>query len=214
MAPIAVGSTIPDGTLTYFDADDELAEVSVHSLAAGKKVIILGVPGAFTPTCRWNPLKVLSPFFILISFGGGVLVVVFDFLLFWTIRVWLSDYLVMMWSNCRKNWSLVDRSWSSDCFCPCFFFFQFKIAFFLKYSCDGMSMVNLFDAHFCSMQHVAGFIERAGEISSKGVAEILLISGIRTSFFSSIIDLYPIPIWRVLCGHWRFLNVCADSVEK
>lgn len=55
----------------------------------------------------------------------------FDFLLFWTIRVWLSDYLVMMWSNCRKNWSLVDRSWTSDCFCPCFFFFfNLRLHFF------------------------------------------------------------------------------------
>lgn len=52
MAPISVGDTIPDGTLAYFDENDELQQVSVHSLAAGKKVVIFGVPGAFTPTCR------------------------------------------------------------------------------------------------------------------------------------------------------------------
>ncbi|KAK9102735.1 hypothetical protein Sjap_019989 [Stephania japonica] len=51
MAPIAVGDKIPDGTLAYFDAENQLQQVSVHSLAAGKKVIIVGVPGAFTPTC-------------------------------------------------------------------------------------------------------------------------------------------------------------------
>ncbi|KAK4601917.1 hypothetical protein RGQ29_011140 [Quercus rubra] len=51
MAPIAVGNVIPDGTLSYFDDKDELQSVSVHSLAAGKKVILFGVPGAFTPTC-------------------------------------------------------------------------------------------------------------------------------------------------------------------
>nr|AEY77129.1 peroxiredoxin [Tamarix hispida] len=51
MAPIAVGDTIPEGTLSYFDENDQLQQVSVHSLAAGKKVIIFGVPGAFTPTC-------------------------------------------------------------------------------------------------------------------------------------------------------------------
>ncbi|XP_031272177.1 peroxiredoxin-2 [Pistacia vera] len=51
MAPIAVGDTLPDGTLAYFDEQDQLQQVSVHSLAAGKKVILFGVPGAFTPTC-------------------------------------------------------------------------------------------------------------------------------------------------------------------
>ncbi|GLJ15298.1 hypothetical protein SUGI_0250790 [Cryptomeria japonica] len=51
MAPIAVGDKIPDGTLGYFDAEDNLQQVSIHSLAAGKKVILFGVPGAFTPTC-------------------------------------------------------------------------------------------------------------------------------------------------------------------
>lgn len=51
MAPIAVGDPLPDGTLAYFDEQDQLQQVSVHSLAAGKKVILFGVPGAFTPTC-------------------------------------------------------------------------------------------------------------------------------------------------------------------
>ncbi|CAK9155170.1 unnamed protein product [Ilex paraguariensis] len=51
MAPIAVGDAIPDGTLAYFDAEDQMQQMSIHSLAAGKKVVIFGVPGAFTPTC-------------------------------------------------------------------------------------------------------------------------------------------------------------------
>ncbi|CAN6456545.1 unnamed protein product [Victoria cruziana] len=51
MAPIAVGNSLPEGTISYFDADDKLQEATVHSLAAGKKVILFGVPGAFTPTC-------------------------------------------------------------------------------------------------------------------------------------------------------------------
>ncbi|KAI3775525.1 hypothetical protein L1987_50104 [Smallanthus sonchifolius] len=51
MAPITVGDTIPDGTLAYFDENDQMQQVSVHSLAAGKKVVLFGVPGAFTPTC-------------------------------------------------------------------------------------------------------------------------------------------------------------------
>nr|CAH58634.1 thioredoxin-dependent peroxidase [Plantago major] len=51
MAPIAVGDVIPDGQLSYFDGEDQLQTVSIHSLAAGKKVILFAVPGAFTPTC-------------------------------------------------------------------------------------------------------------------------------------------------------------------
>ena len=51
MAPIAVGDSIPDGTLAWFDENDQMQQVSIHSLAAGKKVILFGVPGAFTPTC-------------------------------------------------------------------------------------------------------------------------------------------------------------------
>ncbi|KAI5662806.1 hypothetical protein M9H77_22129 [Catharanthus roseus] len=51
MAPVAVGDSIPDGTLSYFDDQDQLQNVSIHSLAAGKKVILFAVPGAFTPTC-------------------------------------------------------------------------------------------------------------------------------------------------------------------
>ncbi|CAO1947991.1 unnamed protein product [Urochloa humidicola] len=51
MAPITVGDSLPDGQLGWFDENDQLQQVSVHSLAAGKKVILFGVPGAFTPTC-------------------------------------------------------------------------------------------------------------------------------------------------------------------
>ncbi|KAM0930953.1 hypothetical protein ACQ4PT_000653 [Festuca glaucescens] len=51
MAPIGVGSTLPDGQLAWFDESDQLQQVSIHSLATGKKVILFGVPGAFTPTC-------------------------------------------------------------------------------------------------------------------------------------------------------------------
>ncbi|XP_057763274.1 peroxiredoxin-2B-like [Arachis stenosperma] len=51
MAPIAVGDVIPDGTLAFLDNDNKPQSVSIHSLAKGKKVIIFGVPGAFTPTC-------------------------------------------------------------------------------------------------------------------------------------------------------------------
>ncbi|XVE88869.1 hypothetical protein DITRI_Ditri19aG0103400 [Diplodiscus trichospermus] len=51
MAFIRVGDTIPDGILSYADQAHQIQNVSVHSLAAGKQVILVGVPGAFTPTC-------------------------------------------------------------------------------------------------------------------------------------------------------------------
>ncbi|CAN1318830.1 unnamed protein product [Linum perenne] len=40
MAPIAAGATLPDETFAYFDENDQL-----------QKVVIVGVPGAFTLTC-------------------------------------------------------------------------------------------------------------------------------------------------------------------
>lgn len=51
MAPIKVGDKIPDATLHYLNADG-LQSLSIHDAAAGKKVVIFAVPGAFTPTCR------------------------------------------------------------------------------------------------------------------------------------------------------------------
>nr|ULF48236.1 putative PRX [Gastrodia elata] len=51
MAPIAPGDTIPEGTLAWFDENDELRQLPIHSIAAGKKIVLIGVPGAFTPTC-------------------------------------------------------------------------------------------------------------------------------------------------------------------
>ncbi|XP_021736891.1 peroxiredoxin-2B-like [Chenopodium quinoa] len=51
MAPIAVGDSIPDGKLFFLDETNQRQEVFVHSLAAGKTVVIFAVPGAFTPTC-------------------------------------------------------------------------------------------------------------------------------------------------------------------
>jgi len=52
MAPIKVGDVIPDGTLAFLDEENKPQSVTIHSLSAGKKVIIFAVPGAFTPTCR------------------------------------------------------------------------------------------------------------------------------------------------------------------
>ena len=47
---IAVGDKIPSATLHRMGADGPEA-VSTEELCAGKKVVLFGVPGAFTPTC-------------------------------------------------------------------------------------------------------------------------------------------------------------------
>jgi len=47
---IKVGDAIPEGTFTRMTASGP-APVSSSELFAGKKVILFGVPGAFTPTC-------------------------------------------------------------------------------------------------------------------------------------------------------------------
>ncbi len=48
--PISVGDRVPSVTLTQPTADGP-QPVSTDSLFAGKKVVVFGVPGAFTPTC-------------------------------------------------------------------------------------------------------------------------------------------------------------------
>ncbi|KAL6988341.1 hypothetical protein U1Q18_014093 [Sarracenia purpurea var. burkii] len=50
-ASISVGDRLPESTLSYFDADNEIQTVSVSDLTKNKKVILFAVPGAFTPTC-------------------------------------------------------------------------------------------------------------------------------------------------------------------
>ncbi|KAL4194031.1 hypothetical protein AMTRI_Chr05g66730 [Amborella trichopoda] len=51
MSRLKVGASIPDGFLSFFDENNSLQKAAVHSLFAGKKVVFVGVPGAFTPTC-------------------------------------------------------------------------------------------------------------------------------------------------------------------
>jgi len=47
---IKVGDKVPEGTLMTMSADGP-APVSSDELFAGKKVVLFGLPGAFTPTC-------------------------------------------------------------------------------------------------------------------------------------------------------------------
>ncbi|XP_074558584.1 peroxiredoxin-2-like [Curcuma longa] len=52
MPLIGVGNALPDGELSWLDERNQLHMISVHSLAAGKKVVLFGGPGAFTPICN------------------------------------------------------------------------------------------------------------------------------------------------------------------
>ncbi|KAI6100361.1 thioredoxin-dependent peroxidase [Pisolithus sp. B1] len=62
---IAVGDRVPDGKFNYVphtpELDDPLAcgsptSTTATELFAGKKVVLVSVPGAFTPTCHVNHL--------------------------------------------------------------------------------------------------------------------------------------------------------------
>jgi peroxiredoxin len=52
---IATGQKLPDATFTTPGADG-VTQISSADLFAGKKVVLFGVPGAFTPTCNNNHL--------------------------------------------------------------------------------------------------------------------------------------------------------------
>jgi peroxiredoxin len=52
---IAPGEKLPDATLKTMTADGA-ANVATGDFFAGKKVVLFGVPGAFTPTCSMNHL--------------------------------------------------------------------------------------------------------------------------------------------------------------
>jgi glutaredoxin/glutathione-dependent peroxiredoxin len=53
---IKPGDQLPDATLTFLDDANEVAAVSAQSYFAGRRVILLGMPGPFTPTCSKNHL--------------------------------------------------------------------------------------------------------------------------------------------------------------
>jgi peroxiredoxin len=52
---IAVGEKLPEATFKIMTADGA-KDVTTADVFAGKKVVLFGVPGAFTPTCNNNHL--------------------------------------------------------------------------------------------------------------------------------------------------------------
>jgi len=48
---ISVGDTLPEATLIKL-GDSGPEQVSLHTLAKGRKLVVFAVPGAFTPTCH------------------------------------------------------------------------------------------------------------------------------------------------------------------
>ncbi len=52
---ISVGEKLPEATFKTMTADGA-KDITVDEIFAGKKVVLFGVPGAFTPTCSNNHL--------------------------------------------------------------------------------------------------------------------------------------------------------------
>jgi peroxiredoxin len=52
---IKIGDSIPEATLKTM-TDDGAKDITTAEIFAGKKVVLFGVPGAFTPTCSNNHL--------------------------------------------------------------------------------------------------------------------------------------------------------------
>ncbi|WP_420394574.1 peroxiredoxin [Acuticoccus sp.] len=49
--PIAIGETLPDATFKVMTTDGP-SEVTTERLTRGRRIVLFGVPGAFTPTCN------------------------------------------------------------------------------------------------------------------------------------------------------------------
>jgi peroxiredoxin len=49
--PIETGAPLPDVEVAVIDADAEVTRLHTGELFAGRKLVLFGVPGAFTPTC-------------------------------------------------------------------------------------------------------------------------------------------------------------------
>ena len=49
---IEIGGRLPDGTFRVKSEDGSVKEISVDELFAGQKVVLIGLPGAFTSTCH------------------------------------------------------------------------------------------------------------------------------------------------------------------
>lgn len=52
---IAIGGRLPEATFKI-RVENEFADTTTNEVFAGKKVVLFGLPGAFTPTCSMNHL--------------------------------------------------------------------------------------------------------------------------------------------------------------
>jgi glutaredoxin/glutathione-dependent peroxiredoxin len=52
---ISIGDTLPDATFKV-RVENDYADMSTKDVFAGKKIVLFGLPGAFTPTCSMNHL--------------------------------------------------------------------------------------------------------------------------------------------------------------
>ena len=51
---VKIGDKLPDAKVFIFETDPK--EVSIKEIIDGKKTILFGLPGAFTPTCSQKHL--------------------------------------------------------------------------------------------------------------------------------------------------------------
>ena len=51
-----IGNELPNETLVFMDKDKGPQPLKILDFCKGKKIVIFGVPGAFTPTCARNHL--------------------------------------------------------------------------------------------------------------------------------------------------------------
>ncbi|KAM7464283.1 hypothetical protein LguiA_032404 [Lonicera macranthoides] len=112
-AIISVGDTLPESTFSYFDPAGELKTTTVSELTKGKKTVLFGVPGAFTPICSFHHLPSFADLALKLKAKGIDTIACISVNDVFVMKAWRADVAkewkgvdeVMLLSDCNANFT-------------------------------------------------------------------------------------------------------------